>query len=131
MKKILVTGGAGYIGSHTVVELLNAGYKPIIIDNLCNTSIHNLHGINKITGKKVKWYDIDCTDKIAMNKILDKEKNIEGAIHFAAFKSVEESVQNPKKYYDNNLGSLKILLECMEEYNIKNLIFSSSCGRIV
>ena len=127
MKKILVTGGAGYIGSHTVVELLKAGYKPIIIDNLCNTSIHNLHGINKITGKKVKWYDIDCTDKIAMNKILDKEKNIEGAIHFAAFKSVEESVQNPKKYYDNNLGSLKILLECMEEYNIKNLIFSSSC----
>lgn len=127
MKKILVTGGAGYIGSHTVVELLKAGYKPIIIDNLCNTSIQNIYGINKITGEKVKWYNIDCTDKMAMNKVLDKENNIEGVIHFAAFKSVEESVQNPKRYYTNNLGSLEILLQCMREYNIKNIIFSSSC----
>ena len=127
MKKILVTGGAGYIGSHTVVELLKAGYKPIIIDNLCNTSIQNIYGINKITSEKVKWYNIDCTDKMAMNKVLDKENNIEGVIHFAAFKSVEESVRNPKRYYTNNLRSLEILLQCMREYNIKNIIFSSSC----
>jgi UDP-glucose 4-epimerase len=127
MKKILVTGGAGYIGSHTVVELIAAGYTPIIVDNLCNTSTQNLDGIEKIVGKKVKWHNTDCTDKIAMDKVFTEEGKIEGAIHFAAYKAVEESVQNPQKYYDNNMGSLEVVLQCMQENEVKNIIFSSSC----
>lgn len=127
MKKIIVTGGAGYIGSHTVVELIEAGYTPIIVDNLCNTSIQNIKGIEKIIDKKIKWHNTDCTNKLAMDKVFDTEGKIEGAIHFAAYKAVEESVQNPQKYYDNNLGSLKVLLQCMSENSIKNIIFSSSC----
>lgn len=127
MKKILVTGGAGYIGSHTVVELIEAGYTPIIVDNLCNTSTQNIKGIEKIIGSKIKWHNTDCTNKSGMDKVFAEEGKIEGAIHFAAYKAVEESVQNPKKYYDNNMGSLKVLLECMEENEVKNIIFSSSC----
>ena len=127
MHKVIVTGGAGYIGSHTIIELLKAGYTPVIVDNLCNTTTQNLTGIEKITGEKVKWYNVDCTDRIAMNKILSKEWEAEGVIHFAAYKSVEESVQDPQKYYNNNLGSLEVLLQCMTYNNIKNIIFSSSC----
>jgi UDP-glucose 4-epimerase len=127
MKKILVTGGAGYIGSHTVVELTAAGYTPIIIDNLCNTSTQNIDGIEKIIGKGVKWHNVDCTDKKTMDKVFSEEGKIEGAIHFAAYKAVEESVQNPQKYYKNNLGSLEVLLQCMKENEVKNIIFSSSC----
>jgi UDP-glucose 4-epimerase len=127
MRKILVTGGAGYIGSHTVVELIAAGYTPIIVDNLCNTSTQNLDGIEKIVGKKVKWHNTDCTDKIAMDKVFTEEGKLEGVIHFAAYKAVEESVQNPQKYYDNNMGSLEVVLKCMQEYDVKNIIFSSSC----
>ena len=127
MRKILVTGGAGYIGSHTVVELIKAGYTPIIIDNLCNTSTQNIDGIEKIIGNKVKWHNVNCTDKKAMDKVFSEEGKIEGTIHFAAYKSVEESVQNPQKYYKNNLGSLEILLQCMKENEVKNIIFSSSC----
>ncbi len=127
MRKILVTGGAGYIGSHTIVELTAAGYTPIIVDNLCNTSTQNIEGIEKIIGNKIKWHNIDCTDKKAMDKVFSEEGTIEGAIHFAAYKAVEESVQNPQKYYDNNMGSLKVLLECMRKNKVKNIIFSSSC----
>ena len=127
MKNIIVTGGAGYIGSHTVIELHKAGFKPIIIDNLCNSSINNIQGIEKIIGKKITWYNIDCTDKIKMHKIFLKEKNIQATIHFAAYKSVEESVIKPEKYYKNNVESLKILLECMQENNVNHIIFSSSC----
>lgn len=127
MRKILITGGAGYIGSHTAVELIKDGYIPIIIDNLSNTSIQNINGIEKITKKKVKWYNIDCTDRIAMDNIFSKEENVEGVIHFAAFKSVEESVQDPEKYYTNNLDSLAVVLKCMGNNQIKNIIFSSSC----
>jgi UDP-glucose 4-epimerase len=127
MTKILVTGGAGYIGSHTIVELVNAGHTPIIVDNLCNSSIQNIDGIEKIIDTKVKWHNTDCTDKDAMDKVFSEEGRIEGVIHFAAYKAVEESVQNPQKYYDNNLGSLKVLLQCMSENSIKNIIFSSSC----
>ena len=126
-KKILVTGGAGYIGSHTVVELITAGYIPIIVDNLCNTSVQNIEGIKKIVGNKIKWHNTDCTDKISMDKVFAKEGKLEGVIHFAAYKSVEESAQNPQKYYDNNIGSLKVLLQCMQENDVKNIIFSSSC----
>jgi UDP-glucose 4-epimerase len=127
MKKILITGGAGYIGSHTVVELVEAGYTPIIIDNLCNTSTKNLAGIEKILGKQVKWHNVDCTNKVTMDKVFSEEGIIEGAIHFAAYKSVEESVKNPQKYYNNNLGSLEVLLQSMGDNNVKNIIFSSSC----
>ena len=127
MKKILVTGGAGYIGSHTVVELIAAGYTPIIVDNLCNTSTQNIEGIEKIIGDKIKWHNTDCTDKIAMDKVFTEEGKLEGVIHFAAYKAVEESVQNPQKYYDNNMGSLEVLLQCMQENKVKNIIFSSSC----
>ena len=127
MRKILVTGGAGYIGSHTVVELITAGYTPIIVDNLCNTSTQNIEGIEKIIGNKIKWHNVDCTDKKTMDKVFSEEGTIEGAIHFAAYKAVEESVQNPQKYYDNNMGSLEVLLKCMQENEVKNIIFSSSC----
>jgi len=127
MKKILVTGGAGYIGSHAVVELTAAGYTPIIVDNLCNTSTKNIEGIEKIIGNKIKWHNTDCTDKVGMDKVFAEEGTIEGAIHFAAYKAVEESVQNPQKYYNNNMGSLKVLLECMRKNKVKNIIFSSSC----
>lgn len=126
-KKIIVTGGAGYIGSHTVVELIAAGFTPIIIDNLCNTSVKNIEGVEKITGEEIKWYNSDCTNEIAMDKVFHEEGEIEGVIHFAAYKSVEESVQNPQKYYDNNIGSLEVILESMRENNVKNIIFSSSC----
>ena len=127
MKKILVTGGAGYIGSHTVVELTAAGYTPIIVDNLCNTSTQNIEGIEKIIGNKIKWHNVDCTDKKTMDKVFSEEGTIEGTIHFAAYKAVEESVQNPQKYYKNNLESLEVLLQCMKENEVKNIIFSSSC----
>ena len=93
MRKIIVTGGAGYIGSHTVVELREAGFSPVIIDNLCNSSIKNLEGIEKLTGEKIKWWDVDCTDEIKMDEVFKEEQNIHGIIHFAAFKSVEESVK--------------------------------------
>ena len=127
MKKVLVTGGAGYIGSHTIVELITAGYTPIIVDNLCNTSTHNIDGIEKIINKSVKWHNVDCTDKEAMNKVFTEQGEVEAVIHFAGYKAVEESVQNPQKYYDNNMGSLKVVLKCMQENDVKNIIFSSSC----
>ena len=127
MKKILVTGGAGYIGSHTIVELIAAGYIPIIVDNLCNTSTQNIDGIEKIIDTEVKWHNVDCTEKEAMDKVFTEHGKIEGVIHFAAYKAVEESVQNPQKYYDNNMGSLEVVLKCMQEHDVKNIIFSSSC----
>jgi UDP-glucose 4-epimerase len=126
-KDILVTGGAGYIGSHTVVELYNSGYMPIIVDDLSNTSLNNISGIEKIIGDKISFYKIDCTNEEKMNELFKKEINIEGVIHFAAFKSVEESVREPKKYFDNNIGSLEVLLKIMKKYTVSNIIFSSSC----
>lgn len=126
-KKIIVTGGAGYIGSHTILELFQAGFTPIIIDNLCNSSIKNLEGITKILGEKIKWYDVDCTNSEEIKRIFLEEKNIKGIIHFAAYKAVEESVREPEKYHNNNIGSLEIILENMKKMNIKNIIFSSSC----
>tara|TARA_E500000178_G_C16949965_1_gene720741 strand:+ start:220 stop:1215 length:996 start_codon:yes stop_codon:yes gene_type:complete len=126
-KKILVTGGAGYIGSHTVVELYKVGYLPIIIDNLCNTSDRNLLGINKILKTNISFHKIDCSDLSQMQKFFETHKDIYASIHFAAYKSVSESVENPKKYYDNNIGSTEVLLKCLNNSNFKNLIFSSSC----
>lgn len=125
--KILVTGGAGYIGSHTVVELIREGFQPIIVDNLCNSSLKNLEGIKAITDTTVEWYNIDCTDEQALNLVFEKEEGIVGAIHFAAYKSVEESTRIPEKYYQNNIGSLEALLKLMNQFRVEHLIFSSSC----
>ena len=127
MTKILVTGGAGYIGSHTLVELSANKFEPIIVDNLCNTSIQNIKGAEKIIGKHIPFYNVDCTNEEALNDVFEQEKNIEGAIHFAAYKSVEESVREPEKYHSNNIGSLQVLLNVMKKHKVENIIFSSSC----
>lgn len=125
--KILVTGGTGYIGSHTVVELLNAGNEPIIVDNLSNSNINVLKGITAITGKNVPFYQIDVTDKDALSVVFKENPGINGVIHFAASKAVGESVKEPLKYYRNNLDGLMNILECMKQYNVCSLVFSSSC----
>ena len=127
MKKIIVTGGAGYIGSHTLIELYSNNFEPIIVDNLCNTSTQNIDGAENIIGKKIRFYKVDCTNEEALNEVFEKENNIQGAIHFAAFKSVEESVREPEKYHSNNIGSLQVLLNVMKKHNVENIIFSSSC----
>jgi UDP-glucose 4-epimerase len=126
MKKILVTGGAGYIGSHTVVELLNAGYQPIIIDDFRNSEPFILERIEKITNKEVICYDLDCNNKENLIKVFS-EHSIEGVIHFAAYKAVGESVEKPLEYYENNVGSLVSILKIMNQFQCKNLVFSSSC----
>ncbi len=125
--KILVTGGVGYIGSHTVLELIKEGFQPIIVDNLCNSSVRNLEGIKTITGVNVKWYNVDCSIEQELNEVFENEQEINGAIHFAAYKSVEESVRLPEKYYKNNIGSLEVLLNQMIKHKVNNIIFSSSC----
>jgi len=126
MKKILVTGGAGYIGSHTVVELYNSGYEAIIVDNFCNSSTSVLDGLQGILGVKIKFYEGDCTDDAFMDMVFKIEQPY-GAIHFAAYKAVGESVSNPLKYYKNNIDSLVVLLEKMQKFGCANLVFSSSC----
>jgi len=126
MKKILVTGGAGFIGSHTVVELFNAGYEPVLIDNFSNSQRSALQGIKNITSKDFAFYEADCNDSSAFRTIF-KEHKIEGVIHFAAYKAVGESVTEPLKYYYNNINSLINLIESMLECGVNNLVFSSSC----
>ncbi len=125
--KVIVTGGAGYIGSHTVVELIAKGFQPIIVDNLCNTDVRNLDGIKEITRENVKWYNVDCSRERELKTVFEKERDIIGVIHFAAYKSVEESIREPEKYYKNNIGSLEVLLVQMKKHKVNNLIFSSSC----
>jgi len=127
MKKILVTGGAGYIGSHTVVELAQAGYAPIIVDNFSNSEESALGGIKAILGHEVPCHRIDCGDAEALRQVFKKEGDIAGVIHFAAFKAVGESVQKPLAYFHNNVGSLITLLQVMKEEGVTNLVFSSSC----
>ncbi len=128
MNKVIVTGGAGYIGSHTCLKLIEKGYEPIIIDNLSNTNLENIRGLEIISKKKVFFYNIDCCDKWKLEKIIKQKIGIIGAIHFAAFKSVEESVKFPEKYYRNNIDSLKSLLSVMKTNKLNNIIFSSSCS---
>ena len=124
-KSVLVAGGAGYIGSHTVVELINAGYEVVVVDNLSNSDISSLEGINKITGVKPTFYNVDCCDKGALSEVF-KRHDFNSVIHFAAFKAVGESVEQPAKYYRNNLLSLMNVLELMVEYGRRNVVFSSS-----
>ena len=126
-KKILVTGGTGYIGSHTVVELQQAGYEVIIIDNLSNSNADVIDGIVNITGIRPVFEKIDCIDKQALELLFEKHPNIDGIIHFAASKAVGESVEKPLMYYRNNLDSLINLLELMPKYDVKGIVFSSSC----
>lgn len=126
-KKILVTGGLGYIGSHTVVELQKSGYSVCIIDNLSNSDIRVLDWITEITGEEPQFEKVDCCDLSGLMKAFWKFSKLDGVIHFAASKAVGESVSNPLKYYDNNLNSLINVLKCMKEYKVTNLIFSSSC----
>lgn len=125
--KVLVTGGAGFIGAHTVVELIQTGHDVAIIDNFSKSNRNLLEGVEKITGQKLRLYQGDCLDDEFLRGVLSKEKSIATVIHFAAYKSVGESVQNPLMYYHNNIGSLVVLMEVMKEFGLRDLIFSSSC----
>lgn len=126
-KKILVTGGTGYIGSHTTVELIEKGYEVIIIDNLSNSNVEVIDGIEKITGIRPTFVKGDCTDIHTLRKLFEENKGIEGIINFAASKAVGESVEKPLMYYRNNLNTLINLLELMPEFGVKGIVFSSSC----
>ena len=127
MSRILVTGGTGYIGSHTAVELMQQGYDVTIVDNLSNSSIDVLDGIAEIVGRKPEFANVDCGNFMDLDQVFKQYTDIEGVIHFAASKAVGESVEKPLLYYRNNLGSLVTLLEVMRMHGVKNLVFSSSC----
>ena len=127
MARVLVTGGTGYIGSHTVVELINAGFDVAIVDNLSNSNVDVLKGIEKICGVMPPFENIDCNDYVSMDKMFQKYPDICAVIHFAASKAVGESVEKPLMYYRNNIGSLITLLELMKVHNVQNIVFSSSC----
>lgn len=123
--RVLVTGGAGYIGSHTCVELLNAGHEVIVVDNLCNSKISVLDRVKQITGRSVSFYDLDVRDKAALSAVFGAHR-IDAVIHFAGLKSVGESVAMPLQYYDNNVHGTLVLAEVMAEHNVRNFVFSSS-----
>ncbi len=125
--RILVTGGTGYIGSHTVVELQNAGYPVVIIDDLSNSNRDVLDGIERISGIRPEFVEADCTDMNALRALFDKYTDIKGIINFAASKAVGESMQKPLLYYRNNLNTLMNLLDMMGEKDVKGIVFSSSC----
>ena len=124
--KILVTGGAGYIGSHTCVELLNAGYEVVIVDNLYNASVKAVDRIREITGKELAFCEADICDRKALNRIFDEHNDVEAVIHFAGYKAVGESVAKPIEYYQNNLAGTLTLTDVMRKHGVKNIIFSSS-----
>ena len=125
MSKILVTGGAGYIGSHTVVELIDAGYDVVVVDNLSNSSKESLKRVEEITGQRVKFYENDIADMDAMDKVFG-ENDIDAVIHFAGLKAVGESVEKPLEYYKNNISGTLNMCEVMRNHDVKNIIFSSS-----
>lgn len=122
---ILVTGGTGYIGSHTSIELLQAGYDIVIVDNFCNSKPESLNRIEELTGKKPKFYEVDILDREGLNKVFD-ENNIEAVIHFAGLKAVGESVEKPIEYYENNISGTLVLCDVMRKHNVKKIVFSSS-----
>jgi UDP-glucose 4-epimerase len=126
-RKIIVTGGAGFIGSHTVVELVENGYEPIVIDDFSNSERTVLDGLAAICGRALPCHDVDCRDRAAVASVFEAHGTIAGVIHFAASKAVGESQQKPLHYYANNLGSLISILEVMLEYDVSDLVFSSSC----
>lgn len=128
MGKVLVTGGCGYIGSHTMIDLIDNGFDVISVDNLSNSDPSVLDSIETITGKRIKNYEVDLCDLEKTRQIFMENKDIKGVIHFAASKSVGESVEKPLLYYHNNLNSLVNILRCIEEFGVKSLIFSSSCS---
>ena len=125
MKTILVTGGAGYIGSHTTIELIEAGYDVVVVDNLYNSKTEAVRRVEQIVGRKIKFYKADVCDKDAMRKVF-KENDVAAVINFAGYKAVGESVQKPVEYYENNIGGMLALIDVMREFNVKNLVFSSS-----
>lgn len=127
MKKILVTGGCGYIGSHTLVDLLQNGYDVISVDNNSRSHISILEGVEKITGKKIKNYNVDLCNFDETQAIFQENTDIEGIVHFAAYKAVGESVEKPLMYFENNFFSLINILKCAEEFNVPHFVFSSSC----
>lgn len=127
MSMILVTGGTGYIGSHTVVELMNKGYEVVIVDNLSNSNVEVLDGIEAIVGKRPLFENVDCLDYTNLEGVFKKYPGIEAVIHFAASKAVGESVEKPIKYYRNNIGSMLNLLDIMKKHDVKDIVFSSSC----
>src|SRR4030095_12217207 len=127
MKKILVTGGCGYIGSHTILDLINNGSEVISVDNNSRSNTRLLEGIEKLTGKQVKNYKVDLCNFDDTHAIFEENDDIEGIIHFAAYKSVNESVLKPLMYFENNIHSLINLLKCAEEYHTPYFVFSSSC----
>ena len=122
---ILVTGGAGYIGSHTCLELLKAGYEVVVVDNLCNSSEEAVKRVEKISGKPVKFYQADILDREALEKIFESE-TIDSVIHFAGLKAVGESVAKPLEYYYNNITGTLVLCDVMRKHGVKNIVFSSS-----
>ncbi|HHT97216.1 MAG TPA: UDP-glucose 4-epimerase GalE [Clostridiales bacterium] len=122
---ILVTGGAGFIGSHTCVELLNSGYDVVVVDNLCNSKEESLKRVEKITGKSVSFYKVDLLDKVSLDNVFSSEE-IESVIHFAGLKAVGESVEKPLEYYHNNITGTLVLCDIMRKHNVKNIVFSSS-----
>lgn len=122
---VLVTGGAGFIGSHTCVELINAGYEVVIVDNLYNSCREAVNRIEKITGKNVKFYNVDLLDKQALENVF-KSESIDSVIHFAGYKAVGESVRKPLEYYHNNITGTLILCDVMRNHGCKSIVFSSS-----
>ena len=128
IKKILVTGGTGYIGSHSLVDLIEKGFEVISIDNCSRSFETSLDGVKQITGKSVKNYNIDLCDLEAVKAVFEEHKDITGIIHFAAYKSVPESIEKPLMYFRNNIESLTNILQCTEDYNIDYFVFSSSCS---
>ena len=124
--KILITGGAGYIGSHTSLLLLEKGHDVVVVDNLSNASTESLHRVEKLTGKKVTFHQADLLDIDALRDVLKKESGIDAVIHFAALKAVGESNEQPLRYYENNIGGTLKLLQAMQEFDINKIVFSSS-----
>ena len=125
MKTILITGGSGYIGSHTCIELINAGYKVIVVDNLCNSSIESIKRVEKLSDSNISFHKVDVRDKGALTRVF-KQYSIDGVIHLAGLKAVGESVENPIEYYDTNVSGTFVLAEVMREFSCKTIVFSSS-----